>query len=139
MSIPANTYMERCYAELNKDTVAMNHKNSLQPVYTRKLTKEEIEKLSSNPDYIKEINREHDNQEWQRVVRKHVVINDVEKFFNAVKQFKNQAVLYDGILSLNAKSLKNIQSFSSKGSVIIEFLESENDLAENILDNFYVR
>lgn len=139
MSIQANTYMERCYAELNKDTVAMNRKNSLQPVYTRKLTDEEIEKLSSDPEYIKEINREHDKCEWQRVMRKHVVINNIEKFFNAVNQFSNQVVLYNGTLSLNAKSLKNIQDFSSEGSIIIEFLESENSLAENILSEFYVR
>jgi len=46
----------------------MNAKNMNLPVYTRQMTKEEIEQIfGGNPDAIKNIGRSVDNQEWRRI------------------------------------------------------------------------
>lgn len=66
MCSTAVSYTARCYAELNNDIEKMNHRNSLQPVWTRKLTAEEMAQIfGENPDYIKQIGREIDGKEWR--------------------------------------------------------------------------
>lgn len=61
-------YMNRVYAELNRDIRAMNAKNDNQPVYTRQMTAEEMEQIfGENPDAIKNIGMSTDNQEWRRI------------------------------------------------------------------------
>lgn len=60
------SYTARCYAELHKNTEEMNWRNSQQPVWTRQMTEFEIAQVfGGNPDYIKEIGRNSDGQEWR--------------------------------------------------------------------------
>lgn len=63
MTTQAN-YMARCYAELNHNIDEMNEKNMRQPVRSRQMTEEEIEKIfGSDPDYIRNIKIEVEDNE----------------------------------------------------------------------------
>lgn len=67
MTVPMS-YNARVQAELTHDVKIMNAKNTDQPVYTRQMTKKEIEQIfGDNPDAIKNIGRSVDNQEWRRI------------------------------------------------------------------------
>lgn len=67
MTVPMS-YTARVQAELKHDVKIMNAKNMNLPVYTRQMTKEEIEQIfGDNPDAIKNIGMSVDTHEWRRI------------------------------------------------------------------------
>ena len=62
------SYMQRVHEELDKDVEFRNWQNEKQPVYSRQMTEEEMTQIfGGNPDYIKNISRNSDGQEWRKI------------------------------------------------------------------------
>lgn len=62
------SYTQRVKDELRRDVSMKNWQNENQPVYTRQMTEEEMAAIfGGNPDAIKNIGRNSDEQEWRRL------------------------------------------------------------------------
>ena len=60
--------LARAHAETEKCVDLMNFLNEKQPVYSRQMTEEEMAQIfGGNPDYIKNIGRNSDGQEWRKI------------------------------------------------------------------------
>ena len=68
MATVNTSYMQRFYQELERDIDYRNWQNEKQPVYSRQMTEEEKAQIfGGNPDYIKNIGKNSDGQEWRKV------------------------------------------------------------------------
>lgn len=67
---PMASWGARYASEVEAAIRRYDYLNSKQPVYTRKLTQEEINQLfNGNPNYIKNIGRNIDGKEWKELIR----------------------------------------------------------------------
>lgn len=65
---PMASWGARYASEVETAIRRYDYLNSKQPVYTRKLTQEEINQLfNGNPNYIKNIGRNIDGKEWKEL------------------------------------------------------------------------
>lgn len=65
---PMASWGARYASEVEAAIRRYDYLNSKQPVYTRKLTQEEINQLfNGNPNYIKNIGRNIDGKEWKEL------------------------------------------------------------------------
>lgn len=65
---PMASWGARYASEVEVAIRRYDYLNSKQPVYTRKLTQEEINQLfNGNPNYIKNIGRNIDGKEWKEL------------------------------------------------------------------------